>query len=517
MTENKEHEPPTITKLTSINTTTGHLLDSQNRTRIFHGVNVVYKRPPYHPPLTTFSPIDSFTPLDARILSSLNINCIRLGVHWAGAEPTRGEYDAGYFAAIRAIVRMCAAEGIYVLLEFHQDVLARQFGGHGVPDWLVGKDWLGTEWWRRWRRFAVPNRMTPVKTDENGMPGPEDMKGLTWYLLYSNHDGLLDAFAAFWKRVVEEFRHEPNVIGYEVMNEPWSVDRRPGNHWKNPLLLLPGYASRTTLHTMHTHVASSIRVADPDALIYFEGATWDIHSKARSVPGGITFANRSVLAYHHYKPPQRAPVDTVMARRTADAHRLGGCGVFCTEWEMWFGDGNTQRVEEMWTTVEAADRHLHSWAGWAYKSFAQGSGSADGSLWVDQTGERRRVYEELWSRTFASAVGGDLVSMHFDRTTAAFELVFKTREGVAGPTEMEVVPRVWYPTGFAVHVQVANRQFGDANAAGDADWDPVRPLWRVVDKTNGESCVVMLDTPPHVPPGTRVTVRIERTQTEGQG
>lgn len=41
------------------------------------------------------------------------------------------------------------------------------------------------------------------------------------YLVYSNHDGLLDAFAAYWRHVVEEFTNEPNVIGYEIINEPW--------------------------------------------------------------------------------------------------------------------------------------------------------------------------------------------------------------------------------------------------------------------------------------------------------
>lgn len=39
--------------------------------------------------------------------------------------------------------------------------------------------------------------------------------------MYGNVDGLLDAFAAYWKRVVEEYKDEPNVIGYEIMNEPW--------------------------------------------------------------------------------------------------------------------------------------------------------------------------------------------------------------------------------------------------------------------------------------------------------
>ena len=57
--------------------------------------------------------------------------------------------------------------------------------------------------------------------------------------IYTNKDGLQDSFAAFWKLTASYFTNEPNVLGYELLNEPWV-----GNIYHNPLLLLRGQTSK---------------------------------------------------------------------------------------------------------------------------------------------------------------------------------------------------------------------------------------------------------------------------------
>ncbi|KAJ3179153.1 hypothetical protein HDU87_003111 [Geranomyces variabilis] len=539
-------ELPQLSQLPSVDTATTQLTDSLNRTRFFHGVNVVYKQPPYYPPFTTFNASTSFSPHDIALLASLNVNLIRLGVHWAGAEPTRGQYDSTYFDAIRRIVKACAEERIYVLLEFHQDGFSRRFCGHGMPDWVLEKETRNKSWWQKLVGFPVPLRWRPVKVDEKGMPDEEEAKGLTWYLLYftyavadafgklySNYDGLLDSFAAFWARVAEEFKSESNVIGYEIMNEPW-----PGNHFKNPFLLLPGHGSRTTLHAMSTTVATAIRTAHPTAIVLFEGATWDVRAAFPSVPGGNTM--HSVLAYHHYEPPQRAPAETVCERRAADARRLGGVAHFLTEWEMWAGAANedtttttgggggdndggveASRAASMYRVVEAADANLVAgWAGWSYKTFAQGRNSADGSLFaVDDDGDNGRVssrrrrlfYENLWSRTYAYAVAGRVSSMRFERESAGFELRFAVVAGLGSwETEIGLVPRVWYPNGFEVVVLCGGTVMSeDCWRAVDAARDPDA-------ETGGRGGLVMVIVDlPGLQVGTEVVVRISRAVQHG--
>ena len=49
--------------------------------------------------------------------------------------------------------------------------------------------------------------------------------------LYQNQDGLLDKMFAFWTEVTKRFKENPNVIGYDILNEPW-----PANMYKDASL-----------------------------------------------------------------------------------------------------------------------------------------------------------------------------------------------------------------------------------------------------------------------------------------
>ncbi len=42
--------------------------------------------------------------------------------------------------------------------------------------------------------------------------------------LYDNKNGIADSFAEMWKLVATYFKDEPNVIGYELLNEPFFGD-----------------------------------------------------------------------------------------------------------------------------------------------------------------------------------------------------------------------------------------------------------------------------------------------------
>src|SRR5207237_10917064 len=63
--------------------------------------------------------------------------------------------------------------------------------------------------------FGMPALMRAFDPCWNNDPAPGDTVGLQ------------DRYAAAWRHVAERFRGNADVLGYELMNEPW-----PGSTWQ---------------------------------------------------------------------------------------------------------------------------------------------------------------------------------------------------------------------------------------------------------------------------------------------
>jgi endoglycosylceramidase len=177
-------------------------------------------------------------------------------------------------------------QGIYVLIEMHQDALSERFCGEGAPLWAIDisspLDRVGVPLPNSTVGFPRP-MAPPYELDNNGVPSPEDCDKYWWsnYQLtiaaanayqniYDNVGGLADAFANYWKVVAKTLGHHPNIFGYEIMNEPFA-----GQVFDNPSLLLPGVADRLNLQKLYDKVSDAIREVDTKNLILYEGVTWD--------------------------------------------------------------------------------------------------------------------------------------------------------------------------------------------------------------------------------------------------
>lgn len=126
-----------------VDNTSGSIIDSGGRERVFHGLNVVMKAFPWHPRTDEFDPQFSFTDVDIALLRSWGVNVVRLGVMWPGVEPQRGQVNQTYIEVMRTVVRKLHAAGIATLLEFHQDLLSSRFCGEGIPSWVLDNTNLG--------------------------------------------------------------------------------------------------------------------------------------------------------------------------------------------------------------------------------------------------------------------------------------------------------------------------------------------------------------------------------------
>src|SRR5882724_2294597 len=77
------------------------LVDQFGRVVIVHGMNLVWKLPPYVPPRTA----DGFTRADAIWLAEHGFNGARIGVLWVGVSPNApGQIDRAYLKAWNRVV-----------------------------------------------------------------------------------------------------------------------------------------------------------------------------------------------------------------------------------------------------------------------------------------------------------------------------------------------------------------------------------------------------------------------------
>ncbi|KAJ3313068.1 hypothetical protein HDU76_002727 [Blyttiomyces sp. JEL0837] len=392
-------------------------IDELGRSRIFRGTNVVYKAFPYHPNINPDSdPKHSFNQVDIDILASHGVTVIRLGVMWPGVEPIRGHYDFNYIEIMRTIVERCQDAGIYVLIDFHQDGLSEKFCGEGIPLWASQPAWSLFNLFG----FPFPLESTPYKLNDLGIPSDSDCSkhfydllelsyasGSAYQRLYKNYNGLRDSFVAYWKLLAEVFGGFDNVLGYDLMNEPFA-----GNVFSNPWLIIPGLADSWNLQTFYDVTAEGIRQVDSRTLIFFESVTWDNFAVGfRHPPGGNQYANKTVLSFHHYNPkPNLMDISGSFVERLNDMHRLG-CGGMLTEFEM--GWKNGANVEPIRSQSQTADRYLFSYTGWEYTDYVQITGTNNG-LRDPETGQVRPDMANVYSRTYATAISGTPLSMKFD-------------------------------------------------------------------------------------------------------
>ena len=86
---------------------------------IFHGVNVVYKVPPYIPEQEVFDTQTSLTEQDMDNLAKWGFNFVRLGVMWEAVETAPGIYNYTYLEQVYDLILKLGQRNIYTLVDAH--------------------------------------------------------------------------------------------------------------------------------------------------------------------------------------------------------------------------------------------------------------------------------------------------------------------------------------------------------------------------------------------------------------
>lgn len=235
--------------------------DSQGRVRIFHGMNDIQEAKDKGSFTgSNFLPHLMMEDGVQDQVASWGFNVIRMPMMWSAIQPSISQIDQSYLRAIRNTTQQLGSKGIYSFLDMHQDVISSAFGSYdGAPRWLINK----TE-----PRHPYP---WPLKLplSQWGFGYLTEAVGQTFQELYKNTHGGRDAWAAAWKAAAQLFRSDSEILGYELLNEPF-----PGDIWSDPLLLLPGVAGSKNLMPAYDAVAAAIREVDDQTIVMFEPLTW---------------------------------------------------------------------------------------------------------------------------------------------------------------------------------------------------------------------------------------------------
>jgi endoglycosylceramidase len=418
------------------------MTDADGRVVILHGVNMVYKRPPYAPDAI------GFDEADAAFLQAEGYNTVRLGVIYKAVEPQPGAYDDAYLARIRETVDTLARHGIVSLLDFHQDLYNERFEGEGWPDWAIIDDGLPAE-----PKQGFPNNYLV-------MPALQRAFDHFW----NNDQGLQDRYAAAWRHVAERFREVPAVLGYDLLNEPW-----PGSAWQqcaNPAGC-PAFDATLTEFTKRTIAA--IRAADPTTLAFYEPNV--IFNDSAKTNLGDTGDPHAAFSFHDYcltadsGGPDAGcdPLDDTVFANAEDHVKQTGDTLLLTEF------GATTDPNVLGGMADRADRFMVGWQEWHYCGCNDPTTSGPGdkqALVIDpkkppaganlDTGKLK-----LLTRPYPQVVAGTPTAYGFDAATKTFKLAYATRRangkgsfGAGDETEI-AVPARQYGDGYAVAVQGA--------------------------------------------------------------
>jgi hypothetical protein len=415
-------------------------------------------------------------------MRALGFNAVRLVLNWSQLEPTPGAYSSTYLDRVAQVVGWARQQGIYVILDMHQDQYSRYIvpaaagttpsscspsgGGDGAPGWAVQSDGqpacalLGINELNPAEAAAFHNfwQNSTVSAPQGQAPGT----------------GLQDHYIGALAALAQRFENDPAVLGYELMNEP-----QPGSISSLPVA--NGYqASSQELYPFYTRAIEALTgVRDgkptcssdaPTSLtnacaypplasvrhqqIFFEPLAYrNLVDFSLQVSAPFSSYSNLVFAPHVYTyaftveqellglPPGGYPPDFTFGYQTAEEEAQAmHAAVFTTE----FGDSSSTDATIVSNELAAQETTQTGGTLWAWKGLAQAPGSCWCVRWQSSsfqttsngtpgTGDPQSVpspadmlipsRQQILMRVWPVATAGRLGAYQYDPATGTFAMI----------------------------------------------------------------------------------------------
>lgn len=193
---------------------------------MLRGLNAVFKEPPYLPIQTHFDSKLSLSNEDYANLRKWGFNVLRIGTMLEAVLPDalHGAVNETWLRASRQLVDRMEENGVYALLDAHQDDFNRQFCGEGFPRQMAANRSQLGEYAFPWPLpFNVtidpagnPN-LTQCLQEEFILWSLSAAVQASWGALYNQSSRPHALFARHWGAVAQHFNDSAGVVGYELL------------------------------------------------------------------------------------------------------------------------------------------------------------------------------------------------------------------------------------------------------------------------------------------------------------
>ena len=402
--------------------------DQDNRVMILRGINVGgdAKLPP-------FLPFD--TEASADQIAGWGMNLVRYLVTWEGIEPEKGVYSEEYLDEVEKRVNWLTDRGIFVFIDFHQDLFARRFCGDGAPDWAVSDITLdpGIQCGPGWSQNYLSNAV--IAAFDRFWKGNE----------------LQSHYAEAFRRVARRFASNPRVFGYEIINEPWS----------GSISFYNGDFEVNYLAVLYRKVIPIIRKEDPDGLVLFEPMV---------TLGGMFPSDLPKLGYpnlvfspHFYtlgsllgtEPSIPEAVTSIVNGLASLKKKTTELGTPLILGEFGVQPHQVQGKELLAAYYQVMDQNFMSGTVWTYA--VKDEWNSEGCSMINPDLSERQ-YVEAIDRPYPMAIDGEPQAFLFNDNTRVFTLEAKNPSGKV-PTLIYLSAGRHYPNGFQVELSSGTYEF----------------------------------------------------------
>ena len=413
------------------------IVDDEGRVVITHGFDMIWKTAPYYPP--------ALSAQDARFLVSQGFTGARIGFIWAGLEPSPGQYDTTYAQHVAQVNAVLGQYGIRTLVDVHQDFFSARYpSGDGAPLWAS---------------------ISPGCTSAGSCGYADALEAFQnlWDDTAVGGEGLAQHFAGAWKAAAAAIGDAPNLLGFDVLNEPYA-----GTASQCGLFAPCASFEQGQLADFYRTVIPAIRQVAPDALVFYEPVP-ELKGNPTALPAPLDGDPNLGFTFHYYdracdlgvpNPTTPAAQAQQDARCTPDETAALEAGVAYAQKAgaaVDFGEfGGSDNYTDDANMADLATQQFLNWSYWMYYAGASEPGGTGGQGGLRVSADKDPTLDAL-VMPYPEEVAGTPTSYTYDRSTGTMRLTYSTRSvdphaHCTGAVTEVFVPQRDYPAGYAVQV-----------------------------------------------------------------